>query len=144
MFYPPSNNECICLVSWIGAMVRMEKKAKIVLQDEIIEKILTLLHVKSLLQFRDRSHLFSSIASPLGFMYPVRSYFLEDVLEMTGYKLTSFNQIDDFVSVKKEEKSQLHFARGVLSPSSARADYSNLIKLLSNGTDVLAVLFSLF
>ncbi|XP_050204550.1 DExH-box ATP-dependent RNA helicase DExH3 [Mercurialis annua] len=31
-----------------------------------------------------------------GFTYPVRSHFLEDVLEMTGYKLTSFNQIDDY------------------------------------------------
>ncbi|KAA0034620.1 DExH-box ATP-dependent RNA helicase DExH3 [Cucumis melo var. makuwa] len=31
-----------------------------------------------------------------GFTFPVRSYFLEDVLEMTGYKLTSFNQIDDY------------------------------------------------
>lgn len=31
-----------------------------------------------------------------GFTYPVRAHFLEDVLEMTGYKLTSFNQIDDF------------------------------------------------
>lgn len=31
-----------------------------------------------------------------GFTYPVRSHFLEDVLEMTGYKLNSFNQIDDY------------------------------------------------
>ncbi|KAF9625513.1 hypothetical protein IFM89_023824 [Coptis chinensis] len=31
-----------------------------------------------------------------GFTYPVRSHFLEDVLEMTGYKLASFNQIDDY------------------------------------------------
>ncbi|KAF9591475.1 hypothetical protein IFM89_004173 [Coptis chinensis] len=31
-----------------------------------------------------------------GFTYLVRSHFLEDVLEMTGYKLTSFNQIDDY------------------------------------------------
>ncbi|VFQ76391.1 unnamed protein product [Cuscuta campestris] len=31
-----------------------------------------------------------------GFTYPVRVHFLEDVLEMTGYKLTSFNQIDDY------------------------------------------------
>lgn len=29
-------------------------------------------------------------------MYPVRAHFLEDVLELTGYKLTSFNQIDDY------------------------------------------------
>ncbi|KAG0464187.1 hypothetical protein HPP92_020256 [Vanilla planifolia] len=31
-----------------------------------------------------------------GFTYPVRAYFLEDILEKTGYKLTSFNQIDDY------------------------------------------------
>ncbi|XP_004301561.1 PREDICTED: probable ATP-dependent RNA helicase DHX36-like [Fragaria vesca subsp. vesca] len=31
-----------------------------------------------------------------GFTYPVRAHFLEDVLEMTGYKLTFFNQIDDY------------------------------------------------
>ncbi|XLU97179.1 hypothetical protein S245_011519, partial [Arachis hypogaea] len=31
-----------------------------------------------------------------GFTYPVRAHFLEDVLEMTGYKLNSFNQIDDY------------------------------------------------
>uniref|UniRef100_A0A5B7CDA5 RNA helicase n=1 Tax=Davidia involucrata TaxID=16924 RepID=A0A5B7CDA5_DAVIN len=31
-----------------------------------------------------------------GFTYPVRAQFLEDVLEITGYKLTSFNQIDDY------------------------------------------------
>ncbi|KAJ8754295.1 hypothetical protein K2173_002746 [Erythroxylum novogranatense] len=31
-----------------------------------------------------------------GFTYPVREHFLEDVLEITGYKLSSFNQIDDY------------------------------------------------
>ncbi|KAK9170177.1 hypothetical protein Syun_002317 [Stephania yunnanensis] len=31
-----------------------------------------------------------------GFTYPVRALFLEDVLEITGHKLTSFNQIDDY------------------------------------------------
>ncbi|XP_034204852.1 DExH-box ATP-dependent RNA helicase DExH3 isoform X4 [Prunus dulcis] len=31
-----------------------------------------------------------------GFTYPVKAHFLEDVLEITGYKLTSFNQIDDY------------------------------------------------
>ncbi|CAM8917101.1 unnamed protein product [Rhodiola kirilowii] len=31
-----------------------------------------------------------------GFTYPVRAHYLEDVLEMTGYKLTSFNQVDDY------------------------------------------------
>ncbi|KAK8504265.1 hypothetical protein V6N13_062615 [Hibiscus sabdariffa] len=31
-----------------------------------------------------------------GFTYPVQAHFLEDVLELTGYKLSSFNQIDDY------------------------------------------------
>ncbi|CAA2983241.1 ATP-dependent RNA helicase DHX36 [Olea europaea subsp. europaea] len=31
-----------------------------------------------------------------GFTYPVKSHFLEDILEATGYKLTSFNQVDDY------------------------------------------------
>ncbi|GER34593.1 ATP-dependent RNA helicase [Striga asiatica] len=31
-----------------------------------------------------------------GFTYPVRALFLEDILEITGYRLTSFNQIDDY------------------------------------------------
>ncbi|GMI73277.1 ABA overly sensitive 6 [Hibiscus trionum] len=31
-----------------------------------------------------------------GFTYPVQAQFLEDVLELTGYKLSSFNQIDDY------------------------------------------------
>ncbi|CAI0442326.1 unnamed protein product [Linum tenue] len=31
-----------------------------------------------------------------GFTHPVRAHFLEDVLDITGYKLTSFNQIDDY------------------------------------------------
>ncbi|KAF5751882.1 ATP-dependent RNA helicase DHX36 isoform X1 [Tripterygium wilfordii] len=31
-----------------------------------------------------------------GFAYPVRTHFLEDILEMTTYRLTSSNQIDDY------------------------------------------------
>lgn len=31
-----------------------------------------------------------------GFTYPVRSHFLENILEMTGYRLTTYNQIDDY------------------------------------------------
>ncbi|PON47342.1 ATP-dependent RNA helicase DHX [Parasponia andersonii] len=31
-----------------------------------------------------------------GFTYPVRAYFLENILEMTGYRLTQYNQIDDY------------------------------------------------
>ncbi|PIN04974.1 ATP-dependent RNA helicase A [Handroanthus impetiginosus] len=32
----------------------------------------------------------------LGFTYPVRTHFLEDILETTGYRLTAYNQIDDY------------------------------------------------
>ncbi|XP_028094162.1 DExH-box ATP-dependent RNA helicase DExH5, mitochondrial-like isoform X1 [Camellia sinensis] len=31
-----------------------------------------------------------------GFTYPVRTHFLENILEMTGYQLTPYNQIDDY------------------------------------------------
>ncbi|CAN8267015.1 unnamed protein product [Cochlearia groenlandica] len=31
-----------------------------------------------------------------GFTYPVRSHFLEDILEMSGYRLTPYNQVDDY------------------------------------------------
>ncbi|KAJ6688012.1 DEXH-BOX ATP-DEPENDENT RNA HELICASE DEXH5 MITOCHONDRIAL, partial [Salix koriyanagi] len=31
-----------------------------------------------------------------GFTYPVRAHFLENLLEITGYRLTPYNQIDDY------------------------------------------------
>ncbi|KAJ7943079.1 putative ATP-dependent RNA helicase [Quillaja saponaria] len=31
-----------------------------------------------------------------GFTYPVRTYFLENILEITGYRLTPYNQVDDY------------------------------------------------
>lgn len=31
-----------------------------------------------------------------GFTYPVRTQFLENVLEITGHRLTPYNQIDDY------------------------------------------------
>ncbi|KAI4357722.1 hypothetical protein L6164_001654 [Bauhinia variegata] len=48
------------------------------------------------------AELFSSYfdAAPIikipGFTYPIKSHFLEDILEMTGYRLTPYNQIDDY------------------------------------------------
>lgn len=36
-----------------------------------------------------------------GFTYPVRSHFLEEILETTKYKLTQHNQIDDYGFEKK-------------------------------------------
>lgn len=31
-----------------------------------------------------------------GFTYPVRCHFLENILETTGYRLTPYNQIDNY------------------------------------------------
>ncbi|XP_010424847.1 PREDICTED: DExH-box ATP-dependent RNA helicase DExH5, mitochondrial isoform X2 [Camelina sativa] len=53
-----------------------------------------------------------------GFTYPVRSHFLEDILEMTRYRLTPYNQIDDYgqermwkmnKQIPKKRKSQIAF-----------------------------------
>lgn len=55
-----------------------------------------------------------------GFTYPVRAHFLEDYLEKTGYRLTAYNQIDDYGEEKtwkmqkqaqfKKRKSQISSA----------------------------------
>ncbi|KAI3696242.1 hypothetical protein L1987_79253 [Smallanthus sonchifolius] len=45
-----------------------------------------------------------------GFTHPVHSYFLEDVLENTGYKLTAENQIDDY-GQERTWKSNKQFIR---------------------------------
>jgi ATP-dependent RNA helicase DHX36 len=51
-----------------------------------------------------------------GFTHPVREHFLENILETTGYTLTSFNQLDDYGQDKiwktqkqavRKKKSQL-------------------------------------
>ncbi|KAK3006766.1 hypothetical protein RJ639_017121, partial [Escallonia herrerae] len=34
--------------------------------------------------------------SAIGFTYPVQTHFLENILELTGYRLTAYNQIDDY------------------------------------------------
>ncbi|KAL4289078.1 hypothetical protein HN51_056777 [Arachis hypogaea] len=53
-----------------------------------------------------------------GFTYPVRTHFLEDILEMTGYRLTTSNQIDDYgqermwkmnKQVPRKRKSQIAY-----------------------------------
>ncbi|CAH1431364.1 unnamed protein product [Lactuca virosa] len=45
-----------------------------------------------------------------GFTHPVHSYFLEDVLETTGYRLTAENQIDDY-GQERTWKSNKQFIR---------------------------------
>ncbi|KAH9746571.1 DExH-box ATP-dependent RNA helicase DExH5 [Citrus sinensis] len=42
----------------------------------------------------------------LGFTYPVRTHFLEDILDMTGYRLTPYNQIDDYGQEKMWKMSK--------------------------------------
>ncbi|KGN52121.1 DExH-box ATP-dependent RNA helicase DExH5, mitochondrial [Cucumis sativus] len=41
-----------------------------------------------------------------GFTHPVRTHFLEDILEMTGYRLTPYNQIDDYGQEKTWKMSK--------------------------------------
>ncbi|GER44447.1 ATP-dependent RNA helicase [Striga asiatica] len=41
-----------------------------------------------------------------GFTYPVRIHFLEDILETTGYQLTTYNQIDDYGMEKSWKMSK--------------------------------------
>ncbi|XP_023541029.1 DExH-box ATP-dependent RNA helicase DExH5, mitochondrial-like [Cucurbita pepo subsp. pepo] len=41
-----------------------------------------------------------------GFAHPVRTHFLEDILEMTGYRLTPYNQIDDYGQEKTWKMSK--------------------------------------
>jgi ATP-dependent RNA helicase DHX36 len=41
-----------------------------------------------------------------GFTYPVQTHFLENILEMTGYVLTQYNQIDDYGQEKMWKMSK--------------------------------------
>ncbi|KAF7131696.1 hypothetical protein RHSIM_Rhsim09G0102100 [Rhododendron simsii] len=66
-----------------------------------------------------------------GFTYPVHTHFLENVLEMTGYQLTPYNQIDDYGQEKtwkmnkqapRKRKSQLASA---VEDALRAADFKN-------------------
>ncbi|KAK9060030.1 hypothetical protein SSX86_020734 [Deinandra increscens subsp. villosa] len=66
-----------------------------------------------------------------GFTHPVHSYFLEDVLETTGYRLSAENQIDDYGQEKtwksnkqfiKKRKSQIASA---VEEALVSADFNN-------------------
>lgn len=52
-----------------------------------------------------------------GFTYPVRSHFLENILEMTGYRLTTYNQIDNYGQDKmwKMQKQTLRKRKSVIA-----------------------------
>ncbi|KAF9625182.1 hypothetical protein IFM89_020049 [Coptis chinensis] len=77
-----------------------------------------------------------------GFTYPVRSHFLEDVLEMMGYKLTSFNQIDDygqekdacikFVQLWKEKHEIGHWLE--IDSAETMSDPSDVSSMIAPGT----------
>ncbi|GJP52070.1 hypothetical protein CLOM_g11175, partial [Closterium sp. NIES-68] len=66
-----------------------------------------------------------------GFTYPVRSYFLEDVLELTGHEVTLHNQVDDYGSEqqwrRRRQMALMEKRRRSLEPSfvqEALADHS--------------------
>ncbi|XP_030496741.1 DExH-box ATP-dependent RNA helicase DExH5, mitochondrial isoform X1 [Cannabis sativa] len=69
-----------------------------------------------------------------GFTYPVRTHFLEDILEGTGYKLTPYNQIDDYGQEKmwkmskqapRKRKSQIASVVEDALKAADLKDYSN-------------------
>lgn len=71
------------------------------------------------------AELFSSYfsGSPMfhipGFTYPVRTHFLENVLEITGHRLTPYNQIDDYGQEKswKMQKQALRKRKSQIASS---------------------------
>nr|XP_043630716.1 DExH-box ATP-dependent RNA helicase DExH3 [Erigeron canadensis] len=58
-----------------------------------------------------------------GFTYPVRSYFLENVLEMTGYRLSTYNQIDNYGQEKswKMQKQTLRKRKSQIASAAEEA-----------------------
>nr|DAD35476.1 TPA_asm: hypothetical protein HUJ06_006116 [Nelumbo nucifera] len=58
---------------------------------------------------------FTNVELMKGFTYPVRTHFLENVLETTGYRLTQYNQIDDY-GQEKAWKMQKQALRKRKSP----------------------------
>ncbi|KAL6011533.1 hypothetical protein ACLOJK_001981 [Asimina triloba] len=57
-----------------------------------------------------------------GFTYPVRTHFLENILEMTGYRLTPHNQIDDYGQEKKWKMQKQAMSRRKSQISSVVGD----------------------
>ncbi|XP_024515116.1 DExH-box ATP-dependent RNA helicase DExH3 [Selaginella moellendorffii] len=57
-----------------------------------------------------------------GFTYPVKSHFLEDVLDLTGYRLNQFNQVDDYGQDKLWKMQKQLAARKRKSPVAALAE----------------------
>ncbi|KAK4770067.1 hypothetical protein SAY87_030599 [Trapa incisa] len=68
-----------------------------------------------------------------GFTYPVEAFFLDDILEISGYKLTPYNQIDDYGQEKlwkmgkqapRKRKSQIAYAVEDALGEADLSDYS--------------------
>lgn len=72
-----------------------------------------------------------------GFTYPVRVHFLEDILENTGYKLTSFNQVDDY------GQDKLWKTQRQLVPRKKKNQISTLVEVCSSYKKLDASLFHL-
>ncbi|CAI5532993.1 unnamed protein product, partial [Closterium sp. Naga37s-1] len=64
-----------------------------------------------------------------GFTYPVRSYFLEDVLELTGHEVTFHNQVDDYGSEqqwkRRRQMALMEKRRNSLEPSFVQEALTN-------------------
>ncbi|CAI5509565.1 unnamed protein product [Closterium sp. Naga37s-1] len=64
-----------------------------------------------------------------GFTYPVRSYFLEDVLELTGHEVTLYNQVDDYGSEqqwkRRRQMALMEKRRNSLEPSFVQEALAN-------------------
>ncbi|XP_022775914.1 DExH-box ATP-dependent RNA helicase DExH5, mitochondrial isoform X5 [Durio zibethinus] len=51
---------------------------------------------QSLPAYKEKDAILTAILQNQGFTHPVRIHFLENILEMMGYRLTPYNQIDDY------------------------------------------------
>ncbi|MBA0880694.1 hypothetical protein Goshw_013151, partial [Gossypium schwendimanii] len=93
-------NEGAILLDSVLCVFTLEKPSSVILNIDLLPRRqdLRLILMSATLNAELFSNYFGGapkIHIP-GFTYPVRAHFLEDVLEFTGYKLTSFNQIDDY------------------------------------------------
>lgn len=96
-----------------------------VIQIPVFFKFMSLL--STIIIFTDKSYIQIFFLSHClqGVTHPVRTYFLENILESTGYRLTADNQIDDYGEVWKlnkqasnKRKSQIASAVEVYNMSS--------------------------
>lgn len=69
-----------------------------------------------------------------GFTYPVRSHFLENILEITGHRLTPYNQIDDYGQEKswKMQKQTLRKRKSQIASAVEVCKISEPLAFLGN------------